>query len=178
MAFAFEVEDGSGIADATSYVSENDADAYAEGVNNTAWAAGTSANKEAALVRASTAIDARYGASFPGYRAHGREQGLEWPRAAAYDAAGWLIADDIVPVEVVKATIEAAFRELANPGSMMPDLARGGAIQSVTAGSVSVTWSGNAAAKTAYTLIDGIIAPILNTATGSGGGLFGVAVRG
>lgn len=177
MAFEFLVENGTGLEDATSYVSVDDADAYAESVSNSAWVDSTD-DKEAALIRASTAIDARYGASFSGYRSRGREQGLEWPRAAAYDAAGWLIPDDAVPIEVIKATIEAAFRELATPGSMMPDLDRGGAIQSVSAGSVSVTWSGNASATTTYKLIDGIIAPILNSAAGSGGGLFGVAVRG
>jgi hypothetical protein len=103
---------------------------------------------------------------------------LEWPRAAAYDVNGWLIPDDEIPKEVMQATFEAAIRELTSPGTMMPDLERGGEIQSIRAGSVGITYSQNASAKTVFTLIDGIIAPLLSGTGGSNGGMFGQAVRG
>lgn len=173
----FVVEDGSGDPEATSYVSVADAVEYAT-LHGLAFSASPDVGNEAALIRASAAIDARYATSYPGYRKSGREQGLHWPRAAAYDTQGWLIRDDEVPIEIVYATVEAAVRELASPGSMMPDLERGGGIQSVRAGSVLVTYQANASAQTTFTLIDNILSNILSTLSGSGGGLFGSTVRG
>lgn len=171
------LEDGDGIEDANSYVSLDEAIQYCNDHGLT-FVSSPSALGEAALIRASTAIDARYSVSYPGYRRNGRDQGLEWPRAAAYDVGGWLISDGEVPIEVVKSTIEAAVRELAAPGSMMPDLERGGHIQSLKAGSVGITYASNASSQTTFTLIDGIMANVLTGVGGSGGGLFGMAVRG
>jgi hypothetical protein len=168
------VEDGTGLLLADSYASEDDLDNYVDARGLTL----ASGDAEAALVRASAAIDATYAGAFPGYRLRGRDQGLEWPRQNAWDVQGWLIRDDAVPIEVINATCEAAIRELIEPGSMMPDLKRGGAIQSVRAGSVAVTYASNASARTTYSIIDGIIANILSGTKSSGGGMFGVAVRG
>ena len=170
-------EDGDGIEGANSYATLDMAAEYCA-ARGLIFPTSPSAPGEAALVRGSTAIDARYGSSYPGDRAHGRDQGLLWPRTGAYDADGWLIPEDEIPVEVINATIEAAIREYAVPNSMMPDLERGGDIQSIRAGSVGITYSSNASAKTTFTLIDGIMAPILNGLGGSGGGLFGTVVRG
>lgn len=171
------VEDGTGQNQlANSYVSLDDANAYCSD-HGLIFSASPSALGEAALIRASIAIDARYSSAYPGYRKNGRQQGLQWPRAAAYDIAGWLVRDDQVPIEIVQATIEAAVREFADPNSMMPDLERGGQIQSIRAGSVGITYSATASARTTFTLIDGILSNILS-GIGSGGGLFGTAVRG
>lgn len=166
------LEDGSGVAGANSYASEDTFDNYADD-HGVVLADG---DAEAALIRASTAIDARYTNAFPGYRKSGRQQGLQWPRAAAYDVAGWLIRDDEVPIEIIQATCEAAVRELAAPNSMMPDLERGGKIDSIRAGSVGITWSSAASAYTTFTLIDGILINILS-GIGNGGGLFGMVIR-
>ncbi len=167
------LEDGTGVPESNSYVSEDDFVSYAEDRGMT-LAAG---DVEAALIRASKAIDARYSSSYPGYRKSGRSQGLHWPRAAAYDISGWLVRDDQVPIEIVQATCEAAIRELAEPNSMMPDLERGGQIQSIRAGSVGITYASNASARTTFTLIDGILSNILSGVGGNGGGLFGSTVR-
>lgn len=174
---AIVVEDGTGDPDANSYVSVADAAAYAT-LHGLTFSASPDVGNAAALIRATAAIDARYGASFPGYRTAGRDQGLQWPRAAAYDIGGWLIADDEIPIEIINATIEAAVRELASPNSMLPDLERGGRIQSLQAGSVGITYESSASAQTSFTLIDGILENILSGMGGSGGGLFGTAVRG
>ena len=171
------VEDGDGLEDANSYVSLADAVDYcaSHGLTFTISPTGPA---EAALVRATAAIDANYSGSFPGYRKAGRDQALQWPRSAAYDAEGWLIPDDEVPIEVINATIEAAVREFAVPNSMMPDLERGGEIQSIRAGSVGITYASGASATTKFTIIDGILENVLNAVGGSGGGLFGQTIRG
>lgn len=172
-----EVEDGSGVEDADSYVEVADAVTYCTARGLT-FEGSPAAAAEAALIRASAAIDARYSASYPGDRANGRSQGLQWPRTGAYDASGWLIPEDEIPIEVIHATIEAAVREFAVPNSMMPDLERGGEIQSIRAGSVGITYASGASARTKFTLIDGIMSNILSGTGGSEGGLFGTVVRG
>jgi hypothetical protein len=102
------VEDGTGqIPGVNSYVSVDDANSYCED-HGLLFAASPIALTEAALIRASIAIDARYSNTFPGYRKNGRDQGLQWPRAAAYDVGGWLVRDDQVPIEIIQATCEAA----------------------------------------------------------------------
>lgn len=171
------VEDGTGVADADAYA-ELDAVADYAAARGLTFPSSPSAAGEEAIIRGTASIEARYGGRFPGLRLRGRNQGLLWPRSAAYDVDGWLIPADQVPVEVIQATCEAAIREFAAPGSMMPDLARGGAIQSISAGSVSISWAMNASMRTVFTLIDGIVARILSGTGGGGGGLFGTAVRG
>jgi hypothetical protein len=79
-----------------------------------------------------------------------------------------------VPIEIVHATIEAAVRELATPGSLAPDLERGGAIKSLRAGSVGIEYMGNAPAETIFTLIDGILSGLLGSRSSS---LVGVSSR-
>lgn len=153
------VEDGTGLAEANAYASEDALETYADD-NGVTLATG---DAEAALVRASTAIDALFGTRFPGTKVNGRDQGLAWPRSGGYDANGDAIADDAVPAEIVKATCEAAIRELVSPGSMMPDQKRGGAIKRVDAKGVSVEWFGNAPAATTFSKIEGILAPLLGS---------------
>ena len=168
------VEDGSGLPDADSYVSLEDAAEYAAARGLT-FPDSPAGPAEAALIRATAAIDATYRSRFPGQRANGRAQALEWPRKYAGDAEGNPIAENEVPQEVINATCEAAVRELASPNSMMPDLERGGQIKSLQAGSVAIEYGSNATAQTAFTLIDGILAGLIGAGNG---GLFGQAVRG
>lgn len=169
------VEDGSGLAEANSYVSMDDCAAYCTARGLT-FVTSPSVDGEAALIRATAAIDATYRGRFPGYKASGRSQSLEWPRGQAYDAEGLLIAGDEIPIEIINATCEAAVRELAEPNSMMPDLERGGSVKRLKAGSVEIEYGANAEARTTFTLIGGILSAILSG--GSSGGLYGVAARG
>ena len=172
---ALEVEDGTGKANAESYVSVADCSTYCTARGLT-FASGTDANKEAALRRATAYIDGAYGSRFIGMRRNGRDQALQWPRIDAYDASVDEYVDhESVPVEVVNATCEAAVRELASPGALNPDLKRGGAIKSVKAGSVSVEYMGGAPSDTTYQVIDRALAPLISARTGS---LVGRAVRG
>ena len=170
---SFTVEDGTGLPGANAYVSVADCAAYAADRGLT-FPDSPSGIAEQAIVRASAAIDAKYGNRFPGERLKLRDQGLEWPRAYAYDRACNLIASDAVPVEIVNATCEAAVRELASPGGLMPDLERGGQIRSLQAGSVRVEYGSNAEARTTFTLIDGMLSGIL----GGAGAMFPASVRG
>lgn len=97
-----------------------EANAYHTERGNAAWT-GTDGVKTAALTRASTWIDATYGARFPGNRTEGRNQELQWPRAGAQDIECWPIEINEIPIEIKRATFEAALRELVTPNSLSPD---------------------------------------------------------
>jgi len=104
-------ETGAGLANANSYASAADGDAYYDGhLYATAWTAAILANKEKALVFATRLIDSQF--QFNGVKAH-ETQALQWPREACLDRDapdGWA-ASDTVPVCLRDATCEMA-REL------------------------------------------------------------------
>jgi hypothetical protein len=153
-----------------------DADSYADAATATAYAtsrglafSGDADALDAALRRATGWLDSTYRSRFPGQRENGRAQALEWPRKAAYDTAGDLIAVDIIPDEVVSATIEAAVRELATPGGLSPDVTLGGA--KVLTQVDKIAWEVVRKPSTAddykptLTIVDGILAPLIGSKT-------------
>lgn len=169
---AFLLEDGSGLSGSNSYASEDALNAYADDRGVTL----ASGDAEAALVRGSAAIDSIYRGRFPGYKRNGRAQAMEWPRSDAYDNTDELIAADEIPVEIVQASCEAAIRELTEPGSMMPDLDRGGGVRRLKAGSVEIEYGANASNQTTFSAIDKLLSGLITG--GDGGGLFVTAARG
>lgn len=154
------VEDGTGVAGANGYVTMEEANDYASARGLT-FAASPSTTGEQAIIRATASLDAIYRARFSGYKTNGRDQNLEWPRTGAWDAEGNAIATDEIPAEIKNACIEMAVRELADPGSMTPDLERGGEIRSMQAGSVRIDYGAAASATTTFQTIDGILAGLL-----------------
>ena len=159
------VEDGTGIADANSYASEDDFDNYTDDRGYVV----TPGDTEAALIRASRSLDAKYRRRYPGTRLLGRDQGLEWPRQDATDAEGNIIDENEIPEEIIDATCELALRELSSPGSTMPDLERGGAVRRLQAGSVSVEYATSASVTTTFSLVDGILSSLLLLTSSSTG---------
>ena len=150
--------------------------AYHAARGNGAWVAEgvTDDLRSAALTRASDAIDGAYGARFPGYPTTGRTQERLWPRFVSddelvTDLAGNEIPDDEVPREIEFATYEAALRELVSPGSMAPDLDRGGLIKSLKAGSVALEYADGAPAETTISAIErwlgGLLIAVPSTTT-------------
>lgn len=106
------VEDGTGLSTAQSYISVANADTYHTAHGNTTWT-GVDALKEAALVRATQALDARY--DWPGFRLVST-QALDWPRYDAYDVDGYILSD--VPQGIKDALCEMALLELVTPGEL------------------------------------------------------------
>lgn len=168
----FIVEDGTGVVGATSYCSEDDFDNYTEDRNYTV----TVGDTETALVRATQVLDAIYRRRYPGTRTFGRGQSLEWPRTDATDVNDVALDIDEIPEEIIAATCELALRELASPGSTMPDLERGGDIRRLAAGSVSIEYGASASVKTVFSLIDGIMSSLIGG--GTDGGMFATTTRG
>lgn len=174
------VEDGSGLANAESYVSVSDCASYAS-ARALSFSDMDDDAAEAALRRATTWLDGRYRGSFPGRRKNGRMQGLEWPRSDAWDNAcpPEPIADDEIPVEIVNACCEAAVREMVAPGSLSPDVTPGKIKKSAKVGDITVEYA--VGAGTTYeqrpisTVIDDILSSLLSINRGPA--LFGKVVR-
>lgn len=108
---AFVVETGAGSATANSFASTAAADAYVADRGVAGWAALATADKQAALVKATDYLEASYRASWDGFRVSGT-QALSWPRSDVI-VDEFPVAANIVPVAVVNACIEMALRAVA-----------------------------------------------------------------
>lgn len=136
---------------------------------------------EAALRRATTWIDGRYLTRFGGAKTGGRAQPLQWPRTGATDAGGFAVAPDEVPGEIVRATCEAAIRELADPGVLSPDVTPAKAITAASvSGAVSVQYaagSGIDGQRPVSTAIDDILAGLIGIRPPPGAAVIGSQAR-
>lgn len=89
------------------------------------------------------------------------EQGMAWPRAGVvvWLGTGNELATNLVPQKVKDAQCYLAFKQLS--ADVQPDLDRGGAIASVSAGGVSVNYSDKAMNEVLYQVSQGILKPYL-----------------
>ena len=166
-------EDGTGVAGANGYVTMEECAAYAL-AHGLTFTTSPSTTGETAIIRATAYIDAVYRMRFVGYKTHGRDQVLEWPRTGVLDSQYFPIANNEIPIEIKNATCECAVREFAVPTSLMPDLERGGQIRRLQAGSVAIDYGANASAITTFRTIDGILGNLIGTV----GGFTAQAIRG
>lgn len=171
------VEDGSGKADADTFVSLSVFQAYcaAQGYSLTGFDGETA--QEPAIRRGTTYLSSAI--TWPGMRAHGREQALAWPREGVQDAEGWDVPSDEVPVEVRMATCEAAYYELRNPGGLNPAVNLTQQVKAKGIGPIRKEFFAGPmtaeAARPVLTKISDLLAPLLS---GQGANaLVGAAVR-
>jgi hypothetical protein len=108
---AFTVEDGTGVAEANSYVELAFAEDYFTDRGNAAWTGADSA-KQAALIQATDYIEGRFGRRFIGEMAS-TTQGLSWPRTDTD------FEETEIPVKLQRATCEYAVRALT--AALAPD---------------------------------------------------------
>lgn len=161
------VETGTGSATAESYISVVDADAYFLARNNAAWAALSTADKEAALRKATDYMTATYRSRWQGARVY-PSQALDWPRAdVIIEDVGVLIT--VVPEMVKRACAELALK--AATAELNPDLTQG--VLQETVGPISVTYDKASPQRTRYAAIDAMLQPYLS----SGGGVSMKLVR-
>jgi hypothetical protein len=162
---ALVTEDGTAKADAESYASLADADAYFTGRGNATWAALSTEAKEQALRKATDYMGQVYRMRWAGYRKTDT-QALDWPRYAVpkpdFYAYYAYYGEDDVPAEVVRACCELAVR--ASASDLAPDVGRRKLREKVDV--IEVEYDPSAAAYTTYRAIDALLAPLL-TAGGS-----------
>lgn len=127
MAVQFVVEDGTGLATATAYLTTANADQYHENIGNDAWADASDAEKQVAINVATQFVDLHY--RFRGMKKL-TTQALEWPRDALLSRTELeFIDEDSVPVEVERATAELALASIAGVDLMPNSLGNQGSAQ-------------------------------------------------
>lgn len=143
-------EDGLGWPDANSYATLTMTKTYFDNINFN-YSTFTDAEIEAALIRATAFIDTYK--RWPGKK-ETAEQGLEWPRAGAYDMNGYLL--QYVPDAIRSATMQAAIKELQEPFYFTKDA--GEKVKREKIGEIEIehTW------ENTYTMIDQYLRKIIN----------------
>jgi hypothetical protein len=145
---ALVVEDGSGLANATAYISRSFADSYHRARGNTAWAAFDSPTKEALILKATEFLDSEF--YFMGEPTYPETpQALEWPRAGVFNENVVEFASDALPVALQRATAELALAlgstsdgGFASPvieGNIFRRRERVGVVESETEGDMDVS---------------------------------------
>lgn len=162
------VEDGTGKADAESYVSVLFCDTYNAERGNTGWAALTTDQKEQNLRKATEYMDGYY--SFSGYRTK-TTQALEWPRYEAernYTATDDFWESDEVPAPVERACAELAFMSITQ--DLSPNLTK--SVTKEKLGPLEVSYDPNSIQYTRFRKVDLILKDTLaNLGKGISAGL-------
>lgn len=136
---ALTVEDGTGLTGADAFISLAYYKAWADDRGHS-YSAYSDAELEQAIVRATDYLSESF--HWQGYKlkergASGGTQALAWPRTYVVDRNGYSVANDEVPVEVMKATAEIAKAEAATPGIMQPTYTPHDRVKSERFGSVA-----------------------------------------
>jgi hypothetical protein len=163
------VEDGTGKADAESYISVADATAYHAARGNAAWTAVASDTvREQLLRKATDYMVATYRERWAGYRVS-TTQALDWPRyevpirdSATEGTYTAYYASDAVPAAVSRACAELALRAI--DGDLAADLDV--PVTSEQVGPISVTYAEGARQTTTYRAVDAMLSPFLASAGG------------
>ena len=132
------VETGARVVGANSYIDRATAATYHAGLGNTAWAALSAGDQEAALKKACVYMEEMYRLRWAGYR-YTTTQVLSWPRANVpiEDGPWWnFVAIDTVPQQVIDAQCILALS--ASTADLAPDLTQ--QVLSKTVGPISVTY--------------------------------------
>ena len=164
---AFVVEDGTGLANANSYMAVADADTYhTDHSASTTWSGASTANKEKALRLATQYLDAKYEMRWVGTR-HSLAQALEWPRSYVVLYDTYSISTLTIPQNLKDACAELALKQLTDT-DLMPDLTNPGSVSSetVSAGSVSTSTTyvgGGQSQLKRYRLVEMLLKQIIKT---------------
>jgi hypothetical protein len=90
---------------------------------------------------------------------------LEWPRQYVYDKNETLIDENTIPKNVMKALAEAAYRESITPGTLQPDLERGGDIKRMKADVLEIEYQRGAIGDTSFAVLDGYLYGLMDDGT-------------
>ena len=149
---ALVVEDGTGITNANAYVSVAEADSYFQARNNPSWSTRTTADKEKAILYATSFLDGVFY-----WLGHIKkfEQSLGWPRILVYDKDHRPIGSDSVPQRVKDAACELALEGLDKP--LSPSLARGGDVKRQKVASLEIEYFERAGSERTFPIVRQIL---------------------
>jgi len=173
---ALTVETGAGLEDADSFVSVDMFKAYQGKIGNDLTDYSDDLIEQA-LRRSSSFLSNSF--TWQGFRTHGRDQALSWPRSGAVDQEGWGIKSDEIPTEIINAVCEVGWREVEDPGSMNPDFKATELIKSEKIGPMSTEYAlsdtSPDALRPVLTIVRDMVSQFL--ATGAGSSISGSSYR-
>jgi hypothetical protein len=153
---ALVVEDGTGKADAESFVTLAAATTRHANLSNAAWATAASDTvREAALRRATIYMEQAYRERWTGCRVN-TTQALSWPRYNVF-VDGFPINSTVVPAEVANACADLALKALS--ADLNADLER--AIVREKTGPLETEYDRNSPQSVRYRAIDMSLSPFL-----------------
>jgi len=118
---ALIIEDGSlSTPSANTYATTSYVTTFCSNLGLSSWATASTANREAAILRAMAYIDSL---SFVGAKSTD-DQPLKWPRMNAYDEDGYSIDSSTIPAALKKGLSRAAYEENDDPGCLLPNLTK------------------------------------------------------
>jgi hypothetical protein len=151
------VENGTGLANAESYISVADASTRHTALGNAAWAAlANDTLREQALRRATQYMEQAYRERWQGVRLNAT-QALSWPRWDVW-TDGYPVAPDAVPAAIANACADLALKALA--GDLNADLTREVIREKV--GPLETEYSPHSPRATQFRAIDMMLAPYLS----------------
>lgn len=153
---ALEVEDGTGKANAESYISVADATSRHSSLGNTNWALLSNDEMEQALRRATIHMENTYRMRWVGCR-YSDTQALSWPRVIYQLVDSWTIASDEIPADIANACADFALKAAA--GDLNADLTRGVVRKKI--GPLETEYDRNSPQSVRYRAIDMALAPYL-----------------
>lgn len=156
-----EVEDGTGKAAAVSYISASDAGSYFSARGVETWTEYGSDEQEAALVRATSALDSWLRGRWLGTKKT-QTQALAWPRTDVVDEEGFDVSESIVPIQVKQATCEIALIELGGEHFIQQSVSRDNTVASESVGPISVSYRGDAPTIKTYPHIEALLRGLAN----------------
>ena len=177
---ALNVEDGTGLPNADSFVELVDADAYHALFGNDDWASASTADKESAIIRSTFYLT--NGFSWEGDKINGRDQALSFPRSGLTDSEGYDVASDSVPKEIMDATYELAIRELLSPGSLNPDVTPAEGVKREKIGEIEIEYVNSRtdieASKPVVSIVNDLIGAFLESGSvNEGQAIYGTTDR-
>lgn len=163
----FITETGAGLANATSYVSVEEADAYFSQFGNEEWAENTLEAKQLALNKATRSVDLLFGQRFGSYPTYPDTQALLFPRASFYINTWQNIGSNTVPRLLKQAVCEIALMAI-NDEEILPNVSTSSAIgeESMKIGDLqfSTKYAGSATSEhlQGFYKIELLLGPLLN----------------
>lgn len=170
--FAFIVEDGTGVEDATSYVSVAEADDYFTIDPNffATWDALETDDKEHLLAWSTRVLDQK--TDWKGYLTD-EAQSLRWPRTYVYARDNVLIASDEIPEQLKEATFELAKWLHSNDPTTGQDVDW---LKRMKVDVIEIEWQENASQSSFPSILNAILGTLGNFRIG-GGSRFGRIVK-
>lgn len=158
------VETGAIVANANTYVTVAEADAYWADRNQSLWAALSPAEKEASLVIAAQYLEWNF--DWLGSRINSTTQAMVWPRwlPDGLDSDLRFINSNVIPPRVKFAQIELAY--LQSQGELQPNTDVGGLPIEVQLGPLSVKYSQSPQTYRSFAYVDQLLKLLVRDSSG------------